>query len=275
MSAHGQWAVVLGASAGVGARIAEALAADPGLNVFAIHRGNWPEGAAQVRRAVNALGREYVEWRADGGTADAPAEGVGRMQAALGADGKVAVLVHSLASASVGALVCGDPPLHPKQYAATFARMAHSFPWWVQALHAAELLAPQGARLLALGNIMPDVVVRQTPLIAASKAALHQYVRHLAFELGPQGHRVNLVDFSFVPTPAAEATFGPERLARLTAVMRRGTPADRLMDPAALGRLVSTLVGPAGEWFNGARIDFTGGESQSFFDALLSPERLR
>ncbi|MCA9558086.1 MAG: hypothetical protein KC583_05905, partial [Myxococcales bacterium] len=64
MSAHGQWAVVLGASAGVGARIAEALAADPGLNVFAIHRGNWPEGAAQVRRAVNALGREYVEWRA-------------------------------------------------------------------------------------------------------------------------------------------------------------------------------------------------------------------
>ncbi len=265
-----RWAVVLGASSGVGAYIARALARDAGLNIFAVHRGNWPDDAAALRHDVEAAGRRFVEWRADAGLPDAPEAALPAVRA-LGPH-PVAVLVHSLAGASVGALARGPAaPLHPKQYAHTFACMAHSFAWWIAALHGADLLDPAGARLLALGNIMPDVVVRQTPLIAASKAALHQYVRHLALELGPLGHRTNLLDFSFVPTRAAQVTFGPERVARLAEVMQAGTPAGRLCDPAAVGQLVAQLVGPTGEWFNGARLDFTGAEAQSFFDVLVRP----
>ena len=184
--------------------------------------------------------------------------------------GPVAVLVHSLASASVGSLVTGAQPLAPRQIQSTFDRMAHSFVYWTQALLAAELLTPD-ARILGMHNIMTQVVVRNTALIAASKAALEQYCKHLAFELGPSGRRVNLLRFSFAPTAAAEATFGAENLARLGAVMQRGTPAGRLCTLEEVAAFARVVLGPEGAWFNGADIDFTGAESQSFFDGLVYP----
>lgn len=265
------WAVVLGGSSGVGAEIARALAVEPGLNLFVVHRGNWPEGAAEVEAAVVAAGRRCVFWTADAGSPEAAAEGASVLRECAGAH-SVKFFVHSLASACVGSLVVGPEPLHPRQLQRTFDRMAHSFVYWAQALHHGGLLAP-GARLLGLSNLMTDEVIRGAAAIAATKAALEMYVRHLAMELGPQGHRVNLLKFGFVPTAAARRTFPGGALERLTDVMTRGTPAARLCGPAEVAKLVSFLASPAAEWFNGATIDFTGAESQSFFDALVFPDR--
>lgn len=269
MSAPAHWAVVLGGSSGTGAAIARTLATNPGLDLFVVHRGNWPEGAAEVEASVQAAGRRCVFWISDAGTPEAAAEGAARLREVAGAQ-SVRFFVHSLACASVGRLVIGPEPLHPRQLQRTFDRMAHSFVWWAQALHQGELLAP-GARLLGLSNLMTDEVVRGAGAISATKAALEMYVRHLALELGPLGHRVNLLKFGFVPTAAAQRTFPGDAMERLRAVMTRGTPAGRLCDPEDVARLVAFLASPAADWFNGATIDFTGAESQSFFDALVFP----
>ena len=267
------WAVVLGGSSGIGAAIAQLLAVSPGLDLFVAHRGNWPEGAAEVEAAVAAAGRRCVFWTADAGTAEAASEGVARLREVAGAQ-NVRFFVHSLACACVGRLVVGDEPLHPRQLQRTFDRMAHSFVYWAQGLHQGGLLAP-GARLLGLSNLMTEEVVRGAAAIAATKAALEMYVRHLALELGPLGHRVNLLKFAFVPTAAARRTFPGDALARLTDVMLSGTPAGRLCELEEVARLVSFLAGPHADWFNGATIDFTGAESQSFFDALVYPDDRR
>ncbi len=269
MSGSGKWAVVLGASSGVGAAISAALAQEAGLNIFGVHRGNWPEGAADVHAAVVAAGRQCHFWQADASTAEAAAEGAVELHEVCGAGG-VQFFVHSLASASVGRLVIGPEPLHPRQLTRTFDRMAHSFVYWAQALHGGGLLAPS-ARLLGLSNLMTDEIVRGAGAIAATKAALEMYVRHLALELGPLGHRVNLLKFSFIATAAARRTFPGDALERLSDVMRRSTPAGRLCQPDEVARVVAFLASPAAEWFNGATLDFTGAESQSFFDSLVFP----
>lgn len=269
MSASRGWAVILGASCGTGAAIARAVAADPGLHVFGVHRGNHPDRARAVEDDVRSQGRSVHLRCADAGSAEGAAEGAAQLAAVAGPR-SVRLFVHSIASASVGRLApAHGPGLHPRQIQKTFDSMAHSFVYWAQELSARDLLAP-GAHLLGLSNPMTDTVVRNTALIAATKAALEQYVRHLAHELGPRGHRVNLLKFGAVLTPAIEKTFGESRLGNLERVLPRVLPARRMCTLEEVARFVAVLAGEDAAWFNGATIDFTGGEVQGHFDALLS-----
>jgi NAD(P)-dependent dehydrogenase (short-subunit alcohol dehydrogenase family) len=260
---------VLGASSGTGAAIARALAREPGLNVFGVHRGNHPEEAEALQAAIRGADRQVHLRVADAGTPAGAAEGAAELLAVAGPR-SVSVFVHSIANASVGVLSTPVASrLHPRQLQKTMESMATSFVYWVQEMLSLALFAPS-ALILGLSNPMEDQVVTGTAAIASAKAALGVYVRHLARELGPLGHRVNLLKFGAVITPAVRRTFGEERLDRLTEVLHRAIPAGRLSTADEVAAFVSVLAGPSARWFNGATIDFTGAEAQGFFDTLLS-----
>lgn len=263
------WAVLLGASSGTGAAIAAGVAREPGLHVFGMHRGRYPEQAAEVERQVRATGRRMVMLQADAGTAEGAAKGAEALLAAAGPR-SVKLFVHSLASASVGHLVSGtEDQLHPRQLTRTFETMAHSFVYWAQALVARDLLAPS-ARLLGLTNPLTESLLHNGGAITAAKAALEIYVRHLALELGPRGHRVNLLKFGTVMTPALRHVYAPEVLVQLEEAHRRMNPAGRMCTVEEVARFVSMLVGDEAEWFNGATIDFTGGMTLRLLDLVLN-----
>jgi NAD(P)-dependent dehydrogenase (short-subunit alcohol dehydrogenase family) len=263
------WAVILGASSGTGAAIAAEVAREPGLNVFGMHRGRYPEQATEVERQVRSTGQRMVMLQADAGTAEGAAQGAEALLAAAGPR-SVKLFVHSLASASVGHFISGTKDqLHPRQLARTFETMAHSFVYWAQALVARDLLAPS-ARLLGLTNPLTESLLHNGGAITAAKAALEIYVRHLALEFGPRGHRVNLLKFGTVMTPALRHVYSPEVLSRLEEAHRRMNPAGRMCTVEEVARFVSTLVGDKAEWFNGATIDFTGGMTLRLLDLVLN-----
>lgn len=275
-TAHGafadRWAVVLGASAGSGAAIARAVARDPGLHVFGVHRGNFAADAAVLEKELRALGRKVVMHVADAGDAEGAAAGATRVEEVAGTRG-VALVVHALSGASLGHFLAttDGKALHPRQFEKTFNYLAHSFVYWAQALYERDLLAPS-ARLLGLTNLLHDSLVRNTGLIAAAKAALQVYVRHLALELGPHGHRVNLLKFGSIVTPALTRTLGPAAVARLEETVREMIPAGRSCTFEDIGRIVAFLARDEGEWFNGATIDYTGGMTLRLLDMILRPE---
>ncbi|MCA9550631.1 MAG: SDR family oxidoreductase [Myxococcales bacterium] len=264
------WAVVLGASAGTGAAVATHVARDPGLHVFGVHRGRYVEGAHAVEAEVRAAGREVVMRTADAGTAEGAEQGADALLAAAGKR-SVRLVVHSIASASVGRLVHGERTVVPRQVEKTFDAMAHSFLYWTQALVARELLAP-GAQILGLTNPLSESTLHNSGLIAAAKGALEMYVRHLAMELGPMGHRVNLLKFGTVVTPALRHVFDEGAMRRVEAVHARMIPAGRMVTLEEVAAFVAVLCKPAGAWFNGATIDFTGGMTQHLLDLVMYPE---
>jgi NAD(P)-dependent dehydrogenase (short-subunit alcohol dehydrogenase family) len=263
------WALILGVTGGTGQAIARAVARDPGLNVLGLHRGHFPERAAELEESLPRMGAELRMIVRDAGRAEAAEQTAIELLESLGPR-SIKLYVHAIAQASVGRFTsAGEDRLHPQQIRRSFEAMAHSFVYWAQELSARDLLAPE-ARLLALSNPMADAVVSGTGIISACKAALGAYVRHLAHELGPRGHRVNLLQFGAVTTAAVSRTFGgPDGVNRLQDILERAIPARRLCTADEVARFVGVLAGEAGAWFNGATIDFTGGEFQGLMNVLL------
>jgi len=265
----GNWALVLGASCGTGGAIARALARDPGFHIFGIHRGNHPEDANAVRQSIVDCGRKIHFRIGDAGTLEGVQAGVEELQSVAGPR-SIGFVVHSLANASVGRLASGSSDqITPRQVYKTFDSMAHSYLFWTQELFRRNLLAP-GAHVLGLTNWMTDSVLPGTALIAATKEVLGVYTRHLARELGPHGYRVNLLKFGGVFTPAVEKTFGEARLQRLRRVLGRLATSHHISTADEVARFVSVLASDTSARFNGATIDFTGGESQGFFDVIMN-----
>jgi NAD(P)-dependent dehydrogenase (short-subunit alcohol dehydrogenase family) len=265
-----RWALILGASAGSGAAIARAVARDPGLHVFGVHRGNFPADAKALEDELRSLGGRVFMHVGDAGDADGARAAATRVREVAGPR-SVALMVHALSGASLGHLLAIDgKALHRRQFEKTFDYLAHSFVYWAQALHELDLLAPS-SRLLGLTNLLHDSLLHNCGLIAAAKAALQMYVRHLALELGPHGHRVNLLKFGSIVTPALARMLGPEGVARLEASVREMIPAGRSCTFEDLGRIVSVLARDEGEWFNGATIDYTGGMTLRLLDIILRP----
>ena len=271
MTESNRWAIVLGASTGVGAAIAEAVARDPGLHVFGVHRGHYPDDARRLEEAVRAAGRRAVLHVGDAGTATAARECATVFREVAGPR-SVGLFVHSISGASLGRFLPtqGDA-FTPRKIEKTFDYLAHSFAYWAQVLYELDLLAP-GSRLLGLTNVLHDSLLNNLALVAAAKAALQMYVRHLAIELGPLGHRVNLLKFGTTLTPAVRTVMGPEAVARLEAVHREIIPAGRMGTAEEVARLVSLLCREDTLWFNGATIDFTGGMVLRLLDVIMRPD---
>ena len=270
--ADDRWAVILGASTGTGAAVARAVIRDPGLHVFAVHRGHYPDDAAALATELGDSGRTVVMHVGDAGHPEGIAVCADALARAAGPR-KVSLLVHSISGASIGHFLStrGDA-FHPKQFEKTFNYLAHSFAYWAQTLHERDLLAPQ-ARLLGLSNALHgENLLHNTGLIAAAKAALQTYVKYLAVELGRHGHRVNLLQFATVLTPALRTVLGPKAIARLEEVHAEMIPAGRMCTLEEVARFVSLLTREETAWFNGATIDFLGGMTLRLFDMVLQPD---
>lgn len=265
------WAVVLGATSGAGEAIAREVVRRPGLDLFGVHRGNHLSAAEALEQHTGDSGRAVHLRRADAGTAAAAEAGADELLAVAGPH-SVRLFVHAIANASIGLFVHGEQWLRPDQIERTFASMAHSFVWWAQALVKRDLLHPGGARLLGLTSPLGESLIRNTGVVSAAKGALEVYVRHLAFELGPRGHRVNLLKYGATRTTALGRVLDDGTLGRLDRMLQRMTPARRPCSLEEVARFVTVLAGEEGAWFNGATIDFTGGEVQSLYDLVVHPD---
>lgn len=265
------WALVLGVSTGSGAAIARAVARQPGLDIVGFHRGHYPEDAAVLEADIRGLGRRVDLYAADAGKPETIPGCVDLVEERTGKRG-ISLVVHSLSGASLGHFLSskGDA-FEPRHFEKTFDYLAHSFAYWAQHLHERDLLAP-GALVLGLTNVLDEEILHNLGLVAAAKAALETYVRYLAVELGRHGHRVNLLQFGTVVTPALRTVMGEGALARMDAVHREMIPAGRMCTVEEVADFVPLLLDGRASWFNGATIDITGGMTLRLFDIVMPPD---
>lgn len=238
----GKRALVTGASRGIGAAIALALA-DQGADV-AITYERSAERAADIVRAIEAKGRRAVAIQADSADASAVKRSVDDAAERLGG---LDILVNNAGIARGG-------PVAEMSLADIDAILDVNVRSVVLASQAAIPRLSEGGRIISIGSCLGErVPFPGVTVYSMSKSALLSFTRGLARELGPRGVTVNLVQPGSTDTDMNPADGEQSEMQRaMTALGHYGKPED-------IAAAVAFLASPAARQITGTTITVDGG----------------
>jgi enoyl-[acyl-carrier protein] reductase III len=261
-----RWALILGASSGMGEATSLALAR-AGYRICGIHL-DFRAALAHVddvKARIEATGSEalFINMNAaDDEKRAAALAALGERFARSRAEGRepyVRVVMHSLAFGSLVPFLTEDPKAGAdrKKMEMTQDVMANSLVYWVQDLWRGGFLG-RGSRIFAMTSEGSSRVVPSYGVVSSAKAALESHVRQLAMELArlDTGVTANAIRAGVTVTPALMKI--PEHDAIIEAATRRN-PTGRMTTPQDVAEAIVALSEGAG-FINGEVIGVDGGE---------------
>ena len=262
-----RWALILGASSGMGEAASLALAA-AGYRIAGIHL-DFRASLAHVEELKADLEKAgadvlYINMNAadDEKRAGALAQLRERFEAAksAGRDPYVRVVMHSLAFGSLVPFISDDPKgaVDRKKMEMTQDVMANSLVYWVQDLWHGGFL-DRGSKVYAMTSEGTSRVVPSYGVVSGAKAALESHVRQLAMEFARNGSgiAVNSIRAGVTDTPALRKI--PENQRMIDVTLARN-PHGRMTTPQDVADAIVTLSATDSDWISGNIISVDGGE---------------
>jgi 3-oxoacyl-[acyl-carrier protein] reductase len=238
----GKRALVTGASRGIGAAIALALA-DKGADV-AITYERSAERAAEVVRTIESKGRKALAIQANSAEPAAVKRSVDKAAEALGG---LDILVNNAA-------IVLYAPIADVSVADIDALMDVNMRSPVLASQAAIPYLTEGGRIISIGSAGADRIVGDTGTVYyMTKSALHSFTRGLARELGSRDITVNLVQPGSTDTDMNPAN------GEFAEFQRALMPLGRYGEPQDVAATVAFLASPAARHITGVILNVDGG----------------
>lgn len=236
-------AIVTGASRGIGAAIAERLAAD-GFTVVVNYAGKAAEAETLVAK-IEAAGGRAISAQAD---VSDPAAVARMFDAAQAAFGGVDVLVNNAGIMKLAPLAESDDALFDSQVAINLKGVFNTLREAAKRLRA-------GGRIVNLSSSVVGLKPATYGVYAATKAGVEAMTHILTRELRGRNITVNAI----APGPTATALFLDGKPQEVIDNLARAAPLERLGQPGDIAAAVAFLAGPDGGWINGQIIRANGG----------------
>jgi 3-oxoacyl-[acyl-carrier protein] reductase len=236
-------AIVTGASRGIGAAVAERLAAD-GFTVVINYSGD-VKSAEALAKKIEARGGRALTARAD---VSDPGAVRGMFDAAEAAFGGVDVLVNNAGIMKLASIADSDDALFDQQIA---INLKGSF----NAMREAAKRLRDGGRIVNFSTSVVGVKLETYGVYAATKAAIETMTAILSKEMRGRSITVNAV----APGPVGTELFLNGKSQELIDHMAKMNPLQRLGTPQDIAATVSFLAGPDGGWINGQVLRANGG----------------
>ena len=236
-------AIVTGASRGIGAAVAERLAAD-GFTVVINYSGD-TKSAEALARKIEGKGGRALTAKADVSDASAVR---GMFDAAEAAFGGVDVLVNNAGIMKLAKIADSDDALFDQQVA---INLKGSF----NAMREAARRLRDGGRIVNFSTSVVGTRIETYGVYAATKAAIETMTAVLAKELRGRSITVNAV----APGPTATDLFLKGKTQEVIDRFARMNPLERLGTPEDIAASVAFLAGPDGSWINGQTLRAKGG----------------
>jgi len=236
-------AIVTGSSRGIGAAIAQRLAAD-GASVVVNYASSAP-AARDVVAAIQKAGGRALAVRGD---VSAAADVGALFDAAEKAFGQVDILVNN-----AGIMI--NRPIRDVEESEFDKVIALNLKGTFLGCREAARRMKEDGRIINMSSTTTAGMFPNYGSYVASKGGVEQLTRVLAKELGPQRITVNAVSPGPTDTELFNEGKSPElmqRLASLAALNRIGTPEE-------IAEVVAFLASPAARWVTGQNVRVNGG----------------
>ncbi|MGL4543210.1 MAG: 7-alpha-hydroxysteroid dehydrogenase, partial [Polymorphobacter sp.] len=242
----GKVALVTGAGAGIGKAIAE-MFAGAGAAIVVTDRNI--EVAATVAQGITAAGGRAVALACDVTNTD---QRIAAVELAISAFGGLHILVNNAGGG-------GPKPFDMPMSDFTWAYELNVFALFNFCQLAAPHMAKAGGgAILNISSMAGENTNSRMASYASSKAAVNHLTRNIAFDLGPQGIRVNAIAPGATRTQALATVLTPES----EKAMLKHTPLGRLGETDDIAHAALFLCAPASAWVSGQVLTVSGGGVQ-------------
>lgn len=250
-----QWAVILGGSKGLGYATALKLATH-GLHIIIVHRDRKSEQAEIEERfeVIRRLGVRCIAFNRDLLRKDMREAIISEIKAQI--NGKVKILVHSIAKGNLKAMAEGNSQLKNDDFHLTIDAMGISLYDWTKGLFEAEVF-DEDARIVAFTSEGSNRTWKYYAAVSAAKATLEAITRSIALEFAPHGIKANCLQPGAVDTQSLRMIPGSDALIKHSI---ERNPYGRLTTPEDVANAVYLLSKDEAKWINGCVIPVNGGE---------------
>jgi 3-oxoacyl-[acyl-carrier protein] reductase len=245
----GKVAVVTGASKGIGASIAEHLAA-AGASVV-VNYSSSKAGADTVVANIQAKGGKAIAVQGD---VSKPADITRLFAETKTAFGKLDILVNNAAVYDFQPLGSITPEHFHKQFDLNVLGLL------LTTQEAVKLIGPDGGSIINVSSIAGQMPVPTASVYSATKAAVDAITVSLAGELGPRKVRVNSINPGMVETEGLHAAGIAESDFRKH--VETTTPLGRIAQPSDIATAAVFFASPDAGWVTGQTLIIAGGARQ-------------
>ena len=241
----GKVAVVTGASKGIGAAIATALAAE-GASVV-VNYASSRSGADAVVERITQAGGKAVAVKADVSKAE---DAQALIDAAVKQFGRLDVLVNNSGVYAFAPLDAITPEHFHRHFDINVLGL-------LLTTQAAAKHLGAGGSVINIGSIVSHVTLPETAVYTATKGAVDAITGVLSRELGPRGIRVNSINPGMVETEGSrEAGVIGSDFEHATAAQ---TPLGRIGQPDDIAGVAVFLASEDSRWMSGELLKVAGG----------------
>ena len=257
-----EWAIILGASSGLGLATAKKLAKE-GLNlclVYRARRSDLPAIEAEFATLKNTCGIQLLHFNKDVVKSENRTAILFELGETLKAEGKVKCLIHSIAKGNLKPMAEGEAgELKNDDFHITLENMAFSLYDWTKAIFNQKLFAEDG-RIISFTSEGNKKALKNYAAVSAAKVALEAITRNIALEFAPYGIRANCIEAGVTDTPSFRRIPGNEKLKSYSI---KRNPFKRLTTPEDVANAVYLLTKKEAQWITGITLPVNGGEHLS------------